>query len=121
MSDKEKIEGCAAGCAGCTGCGHDHAESFLPEGMSPIITLTDDDGNDVKFEVLDVVVLEDEKEFLVVAEVSEEEKEDVEVVILEIKQEGDEEVFDTVTDDALAERVFNEFVAQQEELNASEE
>lgn len=121
MSDKEKIEGCASGCAGCNGCGHDHAESFLPEGMSPIITLTDDDGKDTKFEVLDVVVLEDEKEFLVVSEVSEEEKQDVEVVILEIKQEGDEEVFDTVTDEELAERVFNEFVSQQEDFNDSEE
>lgn len=121
MDNKEKIEGCASGCAGCSGCGHDHAENFLPEGMSPIITLTDDEGNDTKFEVLDVVVLEDEKEFLVVSEVAEEEKEDVEVVILEIKQEGEEEVFDTVTDEALAERVFNEFVSQQEELNSSEE
>lgn len=123
MSDKEKVEGCASGCASCSGCGHhhDHAESFLPEGLSPIITLTDDEGKDTKFEVLDVVVLEDEKEFLVVSEVSEDEKTDVEVVILEIKQEGDEEVFDTVTDDALAEKVFNEFVSQQEELDAQEE
>lgn len=123
MSDKEKIEGCASGCASCSGCGHhhDHAESFLPEGLSPIITLTDDDGKDTKFEVLDVVVLEDEKEFLVVSEVLEDEKEEMEVVILEIKQEGDEEVFDTVTDEALAERVFNEFVSQQEELDSSEE
>lgn len=123
MSDKEKIEGCASGCAGCSGCGHDHehAESFLPEGMSPIITLTDDEGKDTKFEVLDVVVLDDDKEFLVVSEVLEEEKEEMEVVILEIKQEGEEEVFDTVTDESLAERVFNEFVSQQEELNNSEE
>ena len=50
MDNKEKIEGCASGCAGCSGCGHDHAENFLPEGMSPIITLTDDEGKDVKFE-----------------------------------------------------------------------
>lgn len=123
MSDKEKEMGCASGCASCSGCGHQHdsAESFLPEGLSPIITLTDDEGKDTKFEVLDVVVLEDEKEFLVVSEVSEDEKEEMEVVILEIKQEGDEEVFDTVTDEALAERVFNEFVSQQEELNNSEE
>lgn len=123
MSDKEKIEGCASGCAGCSGCGHEHghAENFLPEGMSPIITLTDDEGKDVKFEVLDVVVLDDDKEFLVVSEVSEDEKEEMEVVILEIKQEGDEEVFDTVTDDAVAERVFNEFVNGQNELDNDEE
>lgn len=123
MSDKEKIGGCASGCASCSGCGHHHddAESFLPEGLSPIITLTDDEGKDTKFEVLDVVVLDEEKEYLVVSEASEEEREDVEVVILEIKQEDGEEVFDTVTDDAVAERVFNEFVSQQEELENSEE
>lgn len=114
MSDKEKNEACSPhGCAGCSGCGHDHTESFLPEGLSPIITLTDDEGKDTKFEVLDVVVLDDEKEFLVVAEATEEEKDDVEVVILEIKTEDDEEVYDTVTDEKLAERVFNEFVSQQ--------
>jgi len=114
MSNKENIGGCSShGCASCSGCGHDHSESFLPEGLSPIITLTDDDGKDTKFEVLDVVVLDDEKEFLVVAEATEEEKEDIEVVILEIKTEGEEEVYDTVTDEKLAERVFNEFVSGQ--------
>ncbi len=114
MSDKERNDGCSShGCASCSGCSHDHTESFLPEGLSPIITLTDDDGKDTKFEVLDVVVLDDEKEFLVVAEATEKEEEDIEVVILEIKTEGDEEVYDTVTDEKLAERVFNEFVSQQ--------
>ena len=49
----------------------------------------------------------------VVAEATEEEKEDIEVVILEIKTEGEEEVYDTVTDEKLAERVFNEFVSGQ--------
>lgn len=121
MSKDQKIEGCASGCAGCSGCGHDHVESFLPEGMSPIITLTDENGKDSKFEILDVVVLEDEREFLVVSEVSNEDKEDIEVVILEIKQEGEDEVYDTVTDDKLAEKIFDEFVKQQNELEGSEE
>ena len=38
-----------------------------------------------------------------------EESEDVGVVILEIKDEDGEEVYDTVIDDELAERVFQEF------------
>lgn len=113
---KEEFEGCAGGCASCAGCGHDHEDAFVPDGMDPIVTLTDENGNDVKFEILDVVVV-DEKEFLVVAEVTEEEKEDVEVTILEIKEEDGEEVYDTVVDDKLAEKVFNEFTKQQKELD----
>ena len=93
----------------------------MPEGASPIITLTDDEGKDVEFEVLDVVALEDGKEFLIVTEVSQEDTDDVEVVILEIKEEAGEEIYDTVVDEKLAERVFNEFVKQQEELSASYE
>ena len=38
-----------------------------------------------------------------------EESEDVGVVILEIKDEDGEEVYDTVIDDELAEKVFQEF------------
>lgn len=121
MENDEKLDGCASGCAGCSGCGHDHAEHSMPEGTSPIITLTDDEGKDVEFEVLDVVALEDGKEFLIVTEVSQEDTDDVEVVILEIKEEAGEEIYDTVVDEKLAERVFNEFVKQQEELSASYE
>ncbi|MDO4282218.1 MAG: DUF1292 domain-containing protein [Clostridia bacterium] len=116
MANNEEVNGCASGCAGCSGCGHDHME--LPEDMSPIITLTDEDGKDVKFEILDVVALEDERSFLIVTEVAEEETEgDVEVVILEIKQDGEEEVYDTVTDEELAKEVFDRFTKQQEELD----
>ena len=84
---KEEINGCAAGCDACAGCGHDHFGSELPDDISPIVTLTDEDGNDVKFEIIDVVVLEDEREFLIVAEADREESdENVEVNILEIKE-----------------------------------
>lgn len=114
MSQEEKDLGCAAGCSSCAGCGHDH-EHAMPMGFNPIITLTDEEGKDVKFQILDVIVLEDGSEFLVVAEAGKEEEEDIEVTILAIKEEEGEEVYDTVTDEALAEKVFNEFVKQQEE------
>jgi len=78
------------------------------------ITFVDDEGNDVRFEILDVVTL-DEKEYLVVLPVDET---DSGVLILEIKQEDGEEVYDTVTDDAEAERVFNKF---QEEYGSDDE
>ena len=115
----KKNDGCASGCAGCSGCGHEHGELEMLENISPVITLTDDEGNDVKFEILDVVVMDDEKEYLVLSEVKEKATEDVEVVILEIKEENGEEVYDTVTDEKIGEAVFNKFVEQQKELDES--
>lgn len=117
--DKEEL-GCGGSCHSCSGCGHDH-EAEIPEDFSPIITLTDDNGVDTKFEVLDVVVLEDGQEFLIVAEAEETEKDDVEVVILKIKEENGEEVYDTVTDEELGKKVFDEFMKQQEDYFESEE
>ena len=67
------------------------------------ITFVDDEGNDVRFEILDVVTL-DEKEYLVVLPIDEV---DSGVLILEIKQEDGEEVYDTVTDDEEAEKVLS--------------
>ncbi len=120
--DKEELNGCAAGCASCAGCGHDHGHDMeLPDDFSPVITLTDEDGQDVQFEILDVVVMDDEKEYLIVSEATDEEKEDVEVVILEIKQEDGEEVYDTVTDEEIGKAVFDRFVSQQQELDNEEE
>ena len=112
---EEEINGCAAGCDACAGCGHDHFGSELPDDISPIVTLTDEDANDVKFEIIDVVVLEDEREFLIVAEADREESdENVEVNILEIKEVDGEEVYDTVTDEELGKKVFEEFTKNQE-------
>ena len=123
MENEKDINGCGpTGCAGCAGCGSDNTKETenLSE-FSPVITLTDDEGKDAKFEILDVVVIE-EKEYLVVAEVQEEEaEENIEVVILEITEEDGEEVYDTVVDDELAKKVFDEFVKQQEELEDDEE
>ena len=119
MDKEQEVNGCASNCASCPGCGHDHME--LPDDFSPIITLTDEDGKDVEFEILDVVVMDDEKEYLIVAEATEEEKEDVEVVILEVKEEDGEEVYDTVTDEEIGKKVFDRFVKQQEELESSDD
>lgn len=118
--DKEELEGCAGGCASCAGCGHDHLGSELPDDISPIVTLTDEEGNDVKFEIIDVVVLEDEREFLIVAEAEREEEDNVEVTILEIKEVDGEEVYDTVTDEELGKKVFDEFTKNQEDMEIEE-
>ena len=109
--EKEEFE-CAHSCDACAGCGHDHEE--FDDEENGILTFVDDDGNDVRFEILDVVTM-DEKEYLVVLPIDEE---DAGVLILEIKQEDGEEVYDTVTDDEEAEKVFNKF---QEEYGEDEE
>lgn len=100
MGENEK---CVHDCCSCAGCGHDHEHEDEME--TGILTFVDDDGNDVRFEILDVVTL-DEKEYLVVLPVDETEGG---VLILEIKQEDGEEVYDTVTDDEEAEKVFKKF------------
>lgn len=112
--EEEKI-GCGHSCEGCSECGHNHdAED---EG---ILTFVDEEGNDVRFEILDVVSM-DEKEYLVVLPLDEENAEDEgSVLILEIKQEGDEEVYDTVVDDEEAEKVFKLF-QEQNDLTDEEE
>ena len=111
MDEREELE-CTHSCATCGGCGHDHDE--MDEMETGIITFVDDEGNDVRFEILDVVTL-DEKEYLVVLPIDEV---DSGVLILEIKQEDGEEVYDTVTDDEEAERVFKKF---QEEYGEDDE
>lgn len=99
MEEKEEL-GCTGSCAGCSGCSSDENSS--------VITLTDENGKDVKFEVLDVVVL-DEKQYLVVAEILENEISE-EAVILEIKEVDGEEVYDTVVDEKIADEVFNKYM-----------
>ena len=111
MDEREELE-CTHSCATCGGCGHDHDE--MDEMETGIITFVDDEGNDVRFEILDVVTL-DEKEYLVVLPIDEVESG---VLILEIKQEDGEEVYDTVTDDEEAEKVFKKF---QEEYGEDDE
>ncbi len=110
--DENEVK-CTHSCATCAGCGHDHSHEE-EEMETGILTFVDDEGNDVRFEILDVVTL-DEKEYLVVLPVDET---DGGVLILEIKQEDGEEVYDTVTDDAEAEKVFAKF---QEEYGADDE
>lgn len=117
MDNEELNNGCASGCGECSGCGHDHFGAELPDDMSPIVTLTDEEGNDIKFEIIDVVTLEDGREFLIVTEADRKEDEEVEVTILEIKEVDGEEVYDTVTDEELGNKVFEEFTKNQEGID----
>ena len=66
---EEKEVGCTHDCCSCSGCGHDH-DHMEEEFETGILTFVDDEGKDVRFEILDVVTL-DEKEYLVVLPVDE--------------------------------------------------
>ncbi|MBR5227705.1 MAG: DUF1292 domain-containing protein [Clostridia bacterium] len=86
-----------------------------------ILTFVDEEGNDVRFEILDVVSM-DEKEYLVVLPLDEEQdEEEGNVLILEIKQEDGEEVYDTVTDDEEAEKIFVKFQEQNDLVEDQDE
>lgn len=87
-------------------------ENFEGENLDNIIILNDEDGNEVKFEFLDLVELDDE-EYVVLLPVTENGEEDEgEVVILKIEdtdEETDEESYVSVEDEDTLNKVFEIF------------
>ena len=79
------------------------------EELDNIIILNDENGNEVKFEFLDLVEL-DEEEYVVLLPVSEEGEEDEgEVVILKLEdtdEESEEESYVGVEDEEILKKVF---------------
>ncbi len=79
------------------------------EELDNIIVLNDEQGNEVKFEFLDLVEL-DEEEYVVLLPVSEEGEEDEgEVVILKLEdtdEEAEEESYVGVEDEEILNKVF---------------
>lgn len=106
--DNEEFVGCSGSCGTCGGCG-----PMMDDESLPILVLTDENGKEVTFEKLDVVVLEDGRSFLIVSELKEDYTEETEVVILEIKEEDGEQVYDTLTDENLQKEVYSKFLKQQ--------
>ena len=83
------------------------------EELDNIIVLNDEDGNEVKFEFLDIVELDDE-EYVVLLPVAEEgEEEDGEVVILKLEdnddEDSEEESYVSVEDEDVLNKVFEIF------------
>ena len=83
------------------------------EEIDNIIVLNDEDGNEVKFEFLDLVELDDE-EYVVLLPVAEEgEEEDGEVVILKLEdnddEDSEEESYVSVEDEDVLNKVFEIF------------
>ena len=83
------------------------------EELDNIIVLNDEDGNEVKFEFLDLVELDDE-EYVVLLPVAEEgEEEDGELVILKLEdnddEDSEEESYVSVEDEDVLNKVFEIF------------
>lgn len=74
--------------------------------LENIIVLNDEEGNEVEFEYLDAVTMDD-KEYIILLPV--EEQESGEVVIFRVEGEGENETYVGLEDENEAEKVFNLF------------
>ena len=88
-------------------------ENFENEELDNIVSLNDENGNEVKFEFLDLVEL-DEEQYVVLLPVAEEgQEEEGEVVILKVEdtdnEDSDEESYISVDDDEILNKVFEIF------------
>ena len=89
------------------------------EELDNIIRLNDEDGNEVQFEFLDLVELDNE-EYVVLLPVTEEgEEEEGEVVILKLEdtdEESEEESYVGVEDEEILNKVFSIFKEKTKEV-----
>lgn len=85
----------------------------INEELDNIVVLNDENGNEVKFEFLDLVELDDE-EYVVLLPVSEEgEEEEGEVVILKVEdnddEDSEEESYVSIEEEEILNKVFEIF------------
>ena len=101
-------------------------EKNVPENeeeLDNIVILNDENGNEVKFEFLDLVEL-DSEEYVVLLPTEESEEEEGEVVILKVDdtESEDEESYVSVDDEEILNKVFEKFKEKfKDEFNFSEE
>ena len=89
----------------------DNNESYEGEDLDNIVILNDEDGNEVKFEFLDLIELDDE-EYVVLLPIVEDEDVEGEVVILKVEdtdENSDEESYISVEDEDVLNKVFEIF------------
>ena len=82
------------------------------EELDNIIVLNNEDGEEVKFEFLDLVDLDDEQYVVLLPMVEDNEEEEGEVVILKLEdtdEDSDEESYVSVDDEEVLMKVFNIF------------
>jgi len=78
----------------------------MKEEIEEFIELTDKEGNKSKYEILDVIYRDDEDFAVLLPEGSEDEV----VIFRVVPLDGDEVEYVEVTDDELADSIFDEFV-----------
>lgn len=73
-----------------------------------IVILTDEDGNDVKFQFLDLIEYNDDN-FVVLLPAEEDDEDDNEVVILKEDKDAEEESYVSVDNEETLEKIFEIF------------
>ncbi|MFR1518628.1 MAG: DUF1292 domain-containing protein [Clostridia bacterium] len=98
----------------------DRNDDFLEDGVNTF-TLTDDEGNEYEFELLDFVDLEERLYAVLIPSSPDDADEEDGIVIMETIFEGNEPVFSFVDDQALAQAVLNEYASRAEADEEEEE
>ena len=87
-------------------------EVYEGEDLDNIVILNDEDGNEVKFEFLDLVELEDEEYVILLPVIDDGVEEEGEVVILKVEdtdEDSEEESYVSVEDEEILNKVFEIF------------
>lgn len=87
-------------------------EGYEGEDLDNIVILNDEDGNEVKFEFLDLVELEDEEYVILLPVIDDGVEEEGEVVILKVEdtdEDSEEESYVGVEDEEILNKVFEIF------------
>ena len=87
-------------------------KNYEGEDLDNVVILNDEDGNEVKFEFLDLVELDDEEYVVLLPVLEENEEDEGEVVILKVEDtddDSDEESYVSVEDEEILNKVFEIF------------
>ena len=87
-------------------------ENFEGEDLDNIIVLNDENGNEVQFEFLDLIELDNEEYVVLLPVTAEGEEEEGEVVILKVEdtdEDSDEESYVSIDDEDTLNKVFEIF------------
>ena len=79
-----------------------------------LIETTDENGNVINFELYDIVEVE-EQEYALLIPADSETKEEEEVVLMRLSQEGDDYIFESIDDDAEFDKVAEYIESMDEE------
>ena len=88
-------------------------ENYEGEELDNIVVLNDEEGNEVQFEFLDLVELDDEEYVILLPMTAEGEEDEGEVVILKVEdsdeEDSEEESYVSVDDEEVLNKVFEIF------------